>query len=106
LSGTDLGGLILFPGVYTFSSSAQLTGTLTLNGGGNADPLFIFQIGTALTTAADSSVLLINGAVSCGVFWQVGSSATFGIATNFQGNVMAFTSITLTTEAAIGAGGV
>ena len=73
LTGQDLGGLILTPGVYTFSSSAQLTGTLTLNGEGNPNAVFIFQIGSTLTTASASDVNLINGASGANVFWQVGA---------------------------------
>jgi hypothetical protein len=96
-SGIDLGGLNLVPGVYTFNSSAQLNGPLTLTGNG----VFIFQIGSTLTTGSGSSVLLRNGAQACAVFWQVGSSATLGSATHFQGNLMALTSITMTTGADI-----
>ena len=97
LSGTDLGGLNLTPGVYTYSSSAQLTGPITLSGNG----VFIFQVGTTLTTASNASVLLTNGAQACAVWWQVGSSAILGSATQFQGNLMAHISITLTTGANI-----
>lgn len=97
LTGQDLGGMNLTPGVYTFSSSAQLTGPLTLSGNG----VFIFQIGSTLTTASGSSVLLANGAQACAVYWQVGSSATLGSATQFQGNLMALTSITMVTGANI-----
>lgn len=95
LTGKDLGGQNLTPGVYTFSSSAQLTGTLTLSGNG----VFIFRIGSALTTASNSVVLLQNGAQACAVYWQVGSSATLGSTTNFQGNLMALSSITMVTGA-------
>ena len=91
----DLGGKNLTPGVYTYSSSAQLTGPLTLNG----DGVFIFQVGSTLTTATASSVVLVNGAQACAVYWQVGSSATLGGATQFQGNLMASTSITMVTGA-------
>ena len=94
-TGTDLGGLTLTPGVYTFSSSAQLTGALILDGKGATNPTFIFQVGTTLTTAPGSSVSLINGAGSCAVFWQVGSSATIDTTTAFAGNVMAHASITM-----------
>jgi len=97
LTGQDLGGLTLTPGVYCFSSSAQLTGTLTLNGAG----IYIFQIGTSLTTASGSSVALTNGASACNVWWQVGSSATLGTATSLPGNVLALTSITLNTGASV-----
>src|SRR4029077_15162279 len=66
LTGQDLGGLTLTPGVYCFSSTAQLTGTLTLNALGNASALFLFKIGSALTTASGSSVTVINnGGNSC-----------------------------------------
>ena len=97
LSGQDLGGKNLTPGVYSFSSSAQLTGSLTLSGNG----VYVFQIGSTLTTASNSVVLLSNGAQACAVYWQVGSSATLGSATHFQGNLMALTSITLDTGANI-----
>ncbi len=105
LSGQDLGGMTLTPGVYRFSSSAQLTGTLTLDGEGSTNATFIFQIGTTLTTASASRVALINGAGGCAVFWQVGSSATLGSTTSFQGNIIALDSITLVTSATIGVGG-
>jgi ethanolamine utilization microcompartment shell protein EutS len=102
LTGQDLGGLTLTPGVYCFSSSAQLTGTLTLNAQGNSAAVFVFQIGSTLTTASNSSVLMTNGGSSCNVFWQVGSSATLGTDTIFfSGNILALTSITLNTRARI-----
>ena len=99
LTGQNLGGLTLTPGVYCFSSSAQLTGTLTLNALGNPNALFIFKIGSTLTTASSSSVQVINPGSNCNVFWQVGSSATLGTSTSFVGNILALTSITLTTGA-------
>jgi hypothetical protein len=99
LTGQDLGGKTLTPGVYHFSSSAQLTGALTLNAEGNPDASFVFQIGSTLTTASNSSVLVINGAQDCNIFWQVGSSATLGTTTAFKGNILALTSITLDTGA-------
>src|ERR1700681_2272909 len=101
LTGSILGSggtvLTLAPGVYCFDTSAQLTGNLILNGAG----VYIFQIGTTLTTATASSITLTNGASACGVWWQVGSSATLGTATSLAGNVLAFTSITLTTDASV-----
>jgi hypothetical protein len=93
LTGTDLGGLTLTPGVYCFASSAQLTGTLTLNALGNANAQFIFQIGTALTTATSSTVVLINMAQASNVFWQTGTSATFGATNSLVGNFLALASI-------------
>jgi len=101
LSGQDLGGKTLTPGVYCFSTSAQLTGTLTLNGQGNSAAVFIFKIGSTLTTASASSVVLTNSASSCGVYWQVGSSATLGTGTALVGNIVALTSITLNTGASV-----
>lgn len=99
LTGQNLGGKTLGPGVYFFATSAQLTGTLTLDGGGNSNSIFIFQIGTTLTTAGASVVAAINGAQAANIFWQVGSSATLGTSSIFIGNILAFTSITTTTSA-------
>jgi hypothetical protein len=101
LSGQDLGGLTLTPGVYFFSSSAQLTGTLTLNALHDPNALFVFEIGGALTTASNSVVNVLNGGANNGVFWQVGSSATLGTSTLFAGNILADQSITLNTAAEI-----
>jgi hypothetical protein len=98
LTGIDLGGLTLPAGVYFYASSAQLTGTLTLDAEGDPDAVFVFQMGSTLTTASNSSVVLINGAQACNVYWQVGSSATLGTDTTFIGNIMAQASITLTTR--------
>ncbi len=99
LTGQDLGGKTLTAGAYCFSSSAQLTGTLTINGQNNPASVFIFQIGSTLTTASSASVSLINGAQACNIFWQVGSSATVGTSTQFAGNILALTSITFSTSA-------
>lgn len=104
LTGQDLGGLSLSPAVYSFASSAQLTGVLTLNGLGNPNAEFVFQIGSTLTTASNSMVLLINGANGDNVYWAVGSSATLGTNTSFAGNILALTSITLNTGAFITCG--
>jgi len=95
LTGTDLGGLTLVPGVYCFSSSAGLTGTLTLDGQGDPMAQWVFQIGSTLITATNATVSLINGAAQCNVFWQVGSSATIQTNNVFVGNILALTSITL-----------
>jgi hypothetical protein len=97
LTGQDLGGQTLTAGVYFFSSSAQLTGALTLSGPGD----FVFQIGSTLTTASNSSILADNGA---NIYWQVGSSATLGTATAFRGSILALASITLDTGATIDSG--
>ncbi len=110
LTGQDLGGLTLTPGVYSFSSSASLTGavplTLDFQGTPNAD--FVFQIGTALTTGTGSSVDVINGDSTSGVYWLMGvtggpgtGSATLGPDTVFAGNILALTSISLDPRAEI-----
>jgi Ice-binding-like len=103
LTGQDLGGLTLTPGVYHFDSSAQLTGTLRLDNTTNPNAVFVFQIGSTLTTASSSSVVLTGGPDD-NVFWEVGSSATLGTSTAFEGNILALTSISLNTRASIGCG--
>jgi uncharacterized protein with beta-barrel porin domain len=104
LTGQNLGGLTLTPGVYNFSAAAQLTGALTLNGMGNPNAVFIFNIGSSLTTASASSILLINGAQGGNVFWRVGSSATLGTTTAFTGDILAAANITLDAGASISCG--
>lgn len=101
LTGVDLGGLTLTPGVYYFADSAQLTGTLRLNTLNNANALFIFQIGSTLTTASSAVVEVQNALADTGVFWQVGSSATLGTGTLFAGNIIANQSVTMTTTSKI-----
>jgi LPXTG-motif cell wall-anchored protein len=95
----DLGGQTLNQGVYKSGSTLGLTGTLTLDAENDPGAVFIFQAGSTLTTASASKVALINGAQACNVFWQVGSSATFGTSSSFIGHVFALTSITATTGA-------
>jgi hypothetical protein len=101
LTGQDLGGLTLTSGVYHFDSSAGLTGTLTLDAQGKNNAFWVFQIGSTLTTANSSAIKFINPGLNngsdAGLFWQVGSSATLGTSTAFEGNILALTSITLTT---------
>jgi len=109
LSGTDLGGLTLISGVYYFDTSAQLTGILKLDAQGNNNAYWVFQIGSTLTTSPDStlhsSVQLINAGSNngsdVGVFWAVGSSATIGVGTEFEGNILALASVTVNTGATI-----
>lgn len=95
LTGTDLGSRTLTAGAYGFSSSAQLTGQLTLDAEGDPNAQFVFVIGSTLTTASASSVILTNGASPCNVYWKVGSSATLGSTTAFVGNLMALSDISL-----------
>jgi type VI secretion system secreted protein VgrG len=103
LTGQDLGGLTLTPGVYCFSTSAQLTGTLTLNALGNNASVFIFKTGSTLTTATSSAVVVINDGAGllCAPYWRIGSSATLGTTTRFIGNILALTSVTLNTSASV-----
>ena len=93
----DLGGQTLVAGVYTSASSLGLTGTLTLDAQGDSSAVFIFQAGSTLTTASGSQVNLIGGAQACNVYWQIGSSATLGTNSVFRGNILALTSISVTT---------
>ncbi len=90
---TDLGGMTLPGGVYKSPSSLAITGTLTLDGQNDPDTVFIFQAASTLITAVDSTVALVNGAQACNVFWQVGSSATLGVDSEFVGTILALTAI-------------
>jgi hypothetical protein len=95
----NLGGTTKPAGVYCTASGIGVTGTLTLDGGGDPNATFIFQAGTSLVTAGD--VVLINGAQARNVYWQVGSSATIGTSSHWQGNILALTSITLVDNATL-----
>ena len=97
--GQDAGAITLVSGVYSFSSSAQLNATLTLDDGGDPNAIFIFQIGSTLITAVGAEVVMSSGGRGKNVYWQVGSSATIGTSTIFRGNIIANTSITFTTSA-------
>ena len=104
LTGQNLGGMELTPGVYTFDSSAQLTGLLDLNFDGASNESFVFQIGSTLTTASASIVDLLNEGTNDSVYFDVGSSATLGTNTAFNGVILSDQSITLDTGASIGCG--
>ena len=99
----DLANLVLVGGVYSGpgKSPLSLSGPLVLDGAGDPTSVFIFQTNSTLTTAASSTVSLINGAQECNVFWQVGSSATLGTSSSFAGNILALSSITVTTNATV-----
>jgi hypothetical protein len=96
-SPPDIGGQVLTSGVYRTGGvpALGLTGNLSLDAQGDPSAVFIFQIQSTLTTATDSSITLLNGAQSCNIFWQVGSSAPLGTRTAFKGNVLALTSISV-----------
>ena len=95
----DLGGRTLAPGVYCAATSMGVTGTVTLDGQGDANATFIFQVGSTLVTGTGANIALIGGAQAKNVWWQVGSSATLGTGTTFRGNILALTSITLVDNA-------
>jgi hypothetical protein len=92
ITGQDLGGMTLTPGVYEASSTMALTGTVTLDAQGDPAAVFIFKAGSSLITASGSRVQVINDASACNVFWKVGSSATLGTSTDFIGTILALTS--------------
>jgi len=101
LSG-NIGGLTLTPGLYKSTSSLAISsGDLTFDAKGNANAVFIIQIATTLTTTSGRKVFLAGGASAANIFWQVGSSATFGTTSDFKGTVMAMQSITFNTGATL-----
>lgn len=98
----NIGGLTLTPGLYKSTSSLAISsGDLTFDAKGNSDAIFIIQIATTLTTTSGRKVILSGGALAANIFWQVGSSATFGTTSIFKGTVMAMQSITLNTGATL-----
>jgi len=103
----DIGGQTLPAGVYKATTTLGITGILTLDGGGNPNASWIFQVGSALTTAAGgvgtpaSQVKLIGSASAHNVFWETGSAATLGTNSIFAGTIMAKSSITLGTGATL-----
>ena len=105
LLSSDLVGLTIFPGVYTVpAGTTNLSGTVTLDGQGNANAAWVFQFPSTLITSPNSVVNVINTGAGAGLFWNVGSSATLDTTTSFQGNILALTAITLNTFATIGCG--
>lgn len=89
----ELGGLTLTSGVFNNPTSFGVTGQLTLDGGGDSNSVWIFQAGSTVTTAASSQIVLTNGALASNVFWQVGTSATLGASSIFEGTILAKESI-------------
>ncbi len=105
LSG-NIGGLTLTPGLYKSTSSLAISsGDLTFDAKGNADAVFIIQIASSLTTTSGRQVILSGGALASHIFWQVGSSVTFGTTTVFQGTILAMQSITFNTGASLNGSG-
>lgn len=97
----DLVGQTLLPGVYKSSGPLAVSGALTLDGQGNPNSVFIFQVASDLVTASASNIVLTNSAQACNIYWQVGRSATLGDHSKFKGSILALTSITATTGAAV-----
>lgn len=97
----ELAGETLFPGVYRGPTSLGLTGDLTLDGQEDPDAVFIFQAGSTFISGSASRVLLTNGAQACNVFWQIGSSATLGANSLFNGTILASASISAGEGAAV-----
>jgi len=95
----DLGGTTVTAGIHEAPSSIMNSGTLTLDGQGDAAASFVFIAASTLTTATSSQIVLVNGAQPCHVFWLVGSSATLGTSSVFVGTVIAQISISLLTGA-------
>ncbi len=103
--GADLTGLTLAPGTYTVSAgTSNLTGALTLDGGGNANAYWVFQMPSTLITSSSSFINVINSGSGAGVYWDVGSSATLGANSTFQGNILASASITMGSGVTISCG--
>lgn len=100
LASADLAGLTLLPGIYTVSAgTTNLAGTLTLDGNGNGNAAWVFQMPSTLITSPNSVVNMINTGSGAGVYWNVGSSATIDVNTTFLGNILSYTSITMNSTA-------
>ena len=97
----DLVGLTLKPGVYNSASAVGLSGVLTLDAAGDPHAVWVFQAGSTLITSSGSKIVMLNGAQSCNVYWQVGSDATLGTNSTFTGTILALTSISLQTGATV-----
>jgi hypothetical protein len=98
----NLGGQTLTPGLYKSGTSLEISsGDLTLDGQGDANAVFIFQMGSTLVTTSARQVILTNGAQAANIFWQVGSSATLGTTSVFKGNILALASISFMTGATL-----
>ena len=101
LSG-NIGGMTLPPGLYKSTSSLEISsGDLTLDGGGNANAVWIFQIASTFTSTVGRAVVLSGGANANNIFWQVGTSATLGVTSIFKGTILCDQSITVNTGAAL-----
>jgi len=101
LSG-NIGGLTLTPGLYKSTSTLAISsGDLTFDAKGDTNAIFIIQIASSLTTTSGRKVILTDGAVASNIYWQIGSSATFGTTSVFKGTIIALQSITFNTGATL-----
>jgi len=101
LSG-NIGGMTLPPGLYKSTSTLEISsGDLTLDAGGNANAVWIFQIASSFTTTVGRAVVLSGGADANNIFWQVGTSATLGVTSIFKGTILCDQSITMNTGAVV-----
>lgn len=92
----NIGGKTFMPGVYQSSGPVEIvSGSVTLNGGGDPNAVWIFKIGGVLTVAPGRSIVLTGGAQAQNIFWRVAGPATFGSGNIFNGNILADQSITL-----------
>lgn len=101
LTGVELGGLTLAPGVYCFDTTAGLTAGLTLDAGGDPNASWVFKVGSAITTGPGSTMIMAGGGNACNVFWRVGTSAVLGTTSSFKGNIMASASVSLTSGSSL-----
>jgi hypothetical protein len=102
ITPNDIGGRTLAPGIWKSASTVGITGDVTLDGGGDVNAIWIFQVGTFLTTASGSHVVLAGGASAHNIFWTVGTGATLGTTSIFNGSILANTgAITLNTGAVL-----
>jgi hypothetical protein len=98
----NIGGMTLAPGLYNSQTSLAISsGDLTLDAKGDANAVWVFQMGSTLTTTSGRQVILSGGAKANNVYWQVGSSATLGTTSVFKGNILAAISITMNTGASL-----
>jgi hypothetical protein len=84
-----LGSITVTPGVYCFSSNAQVNGPLILDGQGNANAVWVFKVGGTLSTGVGSLITVANAGLDCNVYWAVGGPASLGTTSTFVGNVLA-----------------
>ncbi len=99
---TDMGGITFGPGLYNTASAVTLnSGSVTLDAQGDPNAVFVFQIGSTFTAGVGTQVILVNGANANNVFWQVGSSATINGSAAWAGNIIAYASISMGTDATL-----